>query len=233
MGAAQALYALQTTDIALETQRRRLAEVEASLGESDELREAREAYRMAQEALRQTQTLLRELELETKGLTDKIAQVEKHLYSGAVRNPKELKGMEADLHQWQRLRSGLEDRSLEAMLRLDEERAVLASREQALREIEATWQQSQAALQAERSALQTSLAQLEEKRQRQASSIPQADLAVYERLRQRLGRAVALLQGNACSGCGMTLATGQVHHVRMSQELVFCPNCERILAVSA
>jgi len=232
MGAAQPLYALQTTDIALESQRRRLAEVEASLGESEALIQARAALRAAQEAVRATQARLRELELETKGLNEKIAQVNQRLYSGTIRNPKELKSMEDDLHQWQRLYNSLEDQSLEAMLRLDEERAVLANREQALAEIEGAWQQNQAALQKEKSELLASLAQLERKRQQQVAAIPPSHLATYERLRQRLGHAVALLQGSACSGCGMTLPTGQVQQVRMSQELTFCPNCQRILTVT-
>ncbi len=229
MGAAQPLYALQTTDIAIASQRRRLAEVEASLGESEALIQARAALRAAQEAVRKTQARLRELELETKGLNEKIAQVNRRLYSGTIRNPKELKSMEDDLHQWQRLYNTLEDQSLEIMLRLDEERAALASKEQALAEIETAWQQSQAALQKEKAELLASLAQLESKRQQQVSAIPPSHLATYERLRQRLGLAVSLLQGSACSGCGMTLPTSQVQHVRMSQELTFCPNCQRIL----
>lgn len=232
MGAAQPLYALQTTDIAIESQRRRLAEVEASLGESEALIQARAALRSAQEAVRKIQARLRELELETKGLNEKIAQVNQRLYSGTVRDPKELKAMDDNLHQWQRLFSSLEDQSLEAMLRLDEERAALASKEQALAEIETAWQQSQAALQKEKAELLASLAQLENKRRQQVSAIPPAHLTTYEHLRQRLGHAVALLQGSACSGCGMTLPTGLVQKVRMSQELTFCPNCQRILTVT-
>ncbi|MCC7355867.1 MAG: hypothetical protein IT330_19175 [Anaerolineae bacterium] len=232
MGAAQPLHILQTTDIAIESQRHRLAEIEASLGESEALIQAREAQQSAQDAFTKTQARLRALDSETKGFSEKIVQADRKLYGGTVHNPKELQSMEADLHQWQRMRSSLEDQSLEAMLRLDEERAVLTTQGQVLAEIEASWRQSQSTLQAEKSELLASLAQLENRRQQQVTAIPQAHLATYERLRQRFGHAVALLQGSACSGCGMTLPTGQAQQVRMSQGLTFCPNCQRILTAT-
>jgi uncharacterized protein len=229
MGAAQPLHALQSTDISIESIRHRLVEVEASLGESERLYQARAAFQAAQDAVKDTQTRLRELDLETKSLNEKIAQVNQRLYSGMIHNPKELKSMEADLHQWQRMGSSLEDQSLEGMLRLDEERAALANQEQAFNEVKAVWEQSQGTVLKEKTELLASLAQLENRRQQQVAGIPPAYLATYERLRQRLGHAVALLQGNGCSGCGMTLPTGQAQQVRMSQDLTFCPNCQRIL----
>lgn len=229
MGAAQLLHALQSTDISIESIRHRLVEIEASLGESERLFQARAAFEAAQDAVKHTQTRLRELELETKSLNEKIAQVNQRLYSGMIHNPKELKSMEADLHQWQRMGGSLEDQSLEGMLKLDEERAALVIQEQAFNEVKAVWEQSQGTILKEKSELLANLAELENRRQQQVAGIPQAHLAAYERLHQRLGHAVALLQGNGCSGCGMTLPTGQAQQVRMSQDLTFCPNCQRIL----
>ena len=56
------------------------------------------------------------------------------------------------------------------------------------------------------------------------------DLALYEDLRHRRGgRAVAVLTGELCQGCGVTLPTNQAQQARQGEALPLCSSCERIL----
>jgi len=55
---------------------------------------------------------------------------------------------------------------------------------------------------------------------------------LYEDLRlRRAGRAVALLEGELCLGCRVTLPTSKAQQARQREDLTLCSSCERILYV--
>jgi predicted nucleic acid-binding Zn-ribbon protein len=91
------LYRLQGLDSEGDKKRRRLAEVEAALSESEELQQARRAVERAGERVRKWAVKQRDLELEVQGLADKISHDEQRLYSGVIRNPKELEDLQAEV----------------------------------------------------------------------------------------------------------------------------------------
>ena len=230
MSLAQRLYTLQTTDITLAARRKRLTEAESALGESEELRQARAGAQDAEATAHKRQIRQRDLEIEAQGLADRIQQNERRLYSGTVRNPKELQSMQDDLAQWQRMRSSLEDQLLDTMMVLEDAQTELGKRQEELAVIESDWQADQAGLTTERGELLQEMKQLEGQRQQLAAGLTRVNLALYERLRGRLGRAVAQEKSGACEVCGVTLPTGLVRRIGSGDELSRCPNCERILS---
>ena len=66
MNRSHLLYRLQTIDLEIGNGKCRLEEVQAGLGESDELRQARNALQRAEDELNHWRTTLRDLELETR-----------------------------------------------------------------------------------------------------------------------------------------------------------------------
>jgi uncharacterized protein len=89
-----------------------------------------------------------------------------------------------------------------------------------------------AALTAALAAIDADVAVHEEIRATQQLDVDSALLAKYDRLRARLGGvALARLDGARCTGCHVTLASGEVQQLRHqpSDELVECPECERLL----
>jgi len=48
---------------------------------------------------------------------------------------------------------------------------------------------------------------------------------------RRAGRAVALLEGELCLGCRVTLPTSKAQQARQREDLTLCSSCERILYV--
>src|SRR4030042_4124098 len=91
------LHRLQGLDSEGDRKRRRLAEIEAALSESDALRQARRAVERVQEHVRELMVKQRDSELEVQGLADKISHDEQRLYSGAIKNPKELADLKAEV----------------------------------------------------------------------------------------------------------------------------------------
>jgi len=230
MNRSHQLYRLQTIDLEISDGKRRLEEVEAGLGESEELRQARRALQKAEDELNRWRTTLRDLELETKSLTAKITSVEERLYSGRITNPKELANLQDEVSYLKRRRGELEDRQIEAMVEVEEHEAEVDSKKASLAQIEADWTQTQKQLTEERSELGERLAHLKKERVKLERTIRAEDLALYGDLCGRKGgQAVALLKGEVCQTCRMTLPTSQVQQVRSGDSLSFCSSCQRIL----
>ena len=230
MNRSDQLYRLQTIDLERSNGERRLEEVEAGLGESEELRQARRVLQKAEDELNHWRTTLRDLELETRSLTAKITSVEERLYSGRVTNPKELANLQNEVSYLRRRIGDLEDRQLEAMVEVEEHEAEVDSKRASLAQIEAEWSQTQKRLTEERSELEESLAHLKKERVKLERTIGAEDLALYGELCSRKGgQAVALLKGGVCQACRVTLPTSQVQQVRSGDSLSFCSSCRRIL----
>jgi predicted nucleic acid-binding Zn-ribbon protein len=209
--------------------RRRLAEVEAAVGESEVLRQARQAVERAQAAVQKWTLRQRDLELEIGGLSDKISGVEQRLYSGVIKNPKELADLQADVAALGRRRQKLEDDLLEAMVEREEAEAAHAQAQERLSETEAHWSAQRADLMDEREALQGRLAGIEQERAVLLPEIEASDLTTYESLRRRKGGvAVVQVRDGACGGCGVAVSPSLEWQLRQGK-LVCCANCERII----
>jgi predicted nucleic acid-binding Zn-ribbon protein len=230
MSTVKQLYQLQLVDGEWDEQQGRLADVQASLGETDDLVRAREAVVETEDLLARRRKDLRTLELEIAGVTDKLKVNQERLYSGRVRNPKELSSLQEEAAALRRRCSELEDEQLELMIAIEEEEAELAERQARLRQIENTWRDEQAALQSEKDRLDLSLLELEERREGMRARIGPPDLALYDDLRERGGgTGVALLRRGICQTCGVDVPTGVAQAVGRGEGTHFCPVCNRLL----
>ena len=223
------LYRLQRLDREGDAQQRRLKEVEAALGESAALKQARQNLERAHALVQRSALRQRDLELETQGISDKITHSEGLLYSGAVKNPKELTDLQADVAALRRRRQKLEDDLLEVMIALEEARAAQAEAQHHLDGVQANWSSQQADLVAEREVLRGRLAEIEQVRAELVLHIAASELATYQHLRRRKGGvAVVQVEDGACGGCGITISPSLDWQLRQ-EGLGTCGNCERII----
>jgi len=223
------LYRLQCLDHEGDAKRRRLMEVEAALGESEALKQARQTLKRTQGLVKKWAVRQRDLELKTQGISNKISRSEKRLYGGVVKNPKELADLQAEVASLRRRRQRVEDNLLEAMIEREEGEAAQADARRHLDEIQARWSTQQADLMAERETLQEELAEIEQARAEVLPSIDAGDLATYQSLRRMKGGiAVVEVQGGACGGCGVAVPPGLEWQLRRDG-VVTCGNCGRII----
>jgi len=175
----------------------------------------------------------RDLELEIQGLADKIVRSEQRLYSGVVKNPKELADQQAKIASLKRRRQKLEDDLLEAMIEREEAETARAQAQTHLDETHARWSTQQAALMAEREMLQKELAEIEQARASLLPSIAASDLATYQSLRRRKGglAVVQVRDGAWCGGCGVLMSPSLKWQLRQ-EGAVCCGNCERFIVVT-
>jgi predicted nucleic acid-binding Zn-ribbon protein len=224
------LYQLQLVDSEWDEKRQQLELVEESLGESGDVLRAREAVAETEGRLGELRAQLRTLGLEVAGLNDKLKKNQERLYSGRVRNPKELTSLQEEAAYLRRRTSELEDEQLELMIAIEEDEAELAERQARLRQIEAMWRDDQAALRNKKEELDLRLVELEEEREDMRARLGASDLANYDDLRQQLGGiGVVRLKKGICQGCGVDVPTSMASAVARGEGVHYCTICGRLL----
>jgi predicted nucleic acid-binding Zn-ribbon protein len=229
MTRGEALYRLQQLDSERDAKQDRLIEITASLKDDSALREARQAAEKAEKRALKWQTKQRDLELEIESLADKTSRSEKRLYSGKVKNPKELSDLQAEVASLKGRRQGLEDTLLEAMLEREDAEKTRDEAQTHLEEVESIWSARQADLKAEQEALHQRIEEIEEKRRVILPRLDAGVLATYKRLRQtKGGQAVTRIEDDVCTGCRVSISPSAEWKLRQG-ELVHCDTCGRIL----
>ena len=224
------LYRLQQLDRKLDQDRSRLNEIEKILNDHSALQRAENEHDQAAEGLDRADKALRQEEENVKAQRLKIEQTEATLYSGKVRNPKELQDLQNESAALKRYLAVLEDRQLEQMIAQEEAQAKKNAAAGRLDEEHTRSESLHEDLHKEQAALLEDVKRLEAERDAATSSIPQDDRSLYEKLRQRRGGiAVALVTETYCSACGSTLSSGLLHAARSPNQITRCDTCERIL----
>jgi len=230
MSAALGIYRLQLVDSRMDEIRMRLEEIRLVLENDEELRQAKQ--RVAENELEHKSSLqkLKQAEVETEKQKLKIEQTEASLYSGNVKNPKELQDLQNESVSLKRYLETLEERLLETML---EEEAIEEARDAAfsdLEKIQARLLNQNITLTTEQDDLKKELQRMESERQAALSPLDTNLLNAYEDLRQqRRGLAVAEVREGACAACGTTLTPSQKQSARSTTQMYNCPTCGRIL----
>lgn len=230
MSQALHLHRLQIVDSQVEQCQNRLKVIEVTLAENAALQAARADLAEAQKNYVNAEHNLKHADEEVNHQNIHIQQEEASLYSGLVKNPKELKDLQDELAALKRRLSVLEDQELEAMMQLDDFRSKLKSSEERMARAEAQASEKDAGLFSERTQAQKSIERLLSERTAILTIILPENLKTYERLRsQRKGNAVVEVIDKSCSACGATLTPAEWQAARSPDKLSFCPTCNRIL----
>jgi predicted nucleic acid-binding Zn-ribbon protein len=230
MSAALGLYRLQLVDSRMDNIRVRLEEIRHILENDKELQRAKKQVAESETKVKLSQLKLKQAEAEVNGQKTKIEQSEAKLYSGNVKNPKELQDLQNEVAALKRYLETLEDRQLESMLEEETaEQANQAAQENLERVRKRLGEQNQT-LTSEQSELNKELERLESERQAALSPLTSNLLTVYDELRQqKRGLAIAAVSDGACEACGTTLSPAQLQSARSTGQLNNCPTCGRIL----
>lgn len=229
MNQLQLLYQLQQIDDRLRAGKRRLEGVIQALQGSQELQASRARKEAGDARLQQRRLQQKDLELELGGLTGKSQLSEQRLYSGKVKNPKELSDLEHEVASLKRRRSSLEDELLEAMMATEEAESEVTAAGRQLAAAEQAWNEQQATLSAERDRLRAELEARLAERQALVARVDTTLVAAYDNaVRRRGNTAVVRLQDGRCEGCGVSTSGNKARSVR-NGEVTYCASCDRIM----
>jgi len=230
MSQSSKLYRLQIIDSQLDENRLRLEELEKLLNDQTELRKAEEISKEAETKLAEEQKKLRLAELNVKDQRIKIEQNEATLYSGKVRNPKELQDIQNEVASAKRYLDILEDRQLELMVTEEETEAAVEQIHAELLNVQARNAEQQAHLLAEKTSSLQNQERLDVERKAASNALTADEMDLYTQLRKnRRGIAVAKVIDRTCSACGTMLTPALVQSANSPTQLVRCSTCGRIL----
>jgi hypothetical protein len=230
MNQAGQLYRLQRIDTQIDQASSRLEEIDRLLSEDKRLQAAQAACDAAKVRFEKARNGLRSIEHITTEQQVKIEQTNATLYSGMVKNPKELQDLQKEIISLRKHLGTLEDQQLEAMIEFEEaEQAELTSLS-LLKKVEAEVIQAKAGLGGERSQLIAKLDNLAQERSAALTPIPPDHLEIYQHIReQKHGIAVTSVEDEACSSCGAQIRASEAQSARIQSKLQYCSSCGRIL----
>ena len=229
MSQVELLFRLQHIDDETKAAKNRLSEVVRLQTASQKLLAARKLAEQAANQLNQRRARQTDLNLELSSLESKAKKSEQRLYSGSVKNPKELSDLQKEIESLSRRQDALEEELLEAMIGFEEAEVEDEEARDALQQVEAEWSQSQQNLRREQEELVQRIKELTAQREQLLSMITPGSLAAYEGALRRAGApAVVALKNNRCRGCQVSVPATRVKAADEGK-LVFCDSCSRIL----
>ena len=230
MSAALGLYRLQLVDSRMDEIRARLEEIRQILENDQEMRRAKKQVSETESTLQLAQHSLKQAEAEVKKQKIKIEQSEAKLYSGNVKNPKELQDLQNEVAALKRHKETLEDRQLEAMLEEETTEQTHQAAIEKMERVKVRLADQNQTLTTEQSTLNKDLERLNAERDAALSPLDPSLLTVYEQLRNdKRGLAIAAVSDGACAACGTTLTPAQLQSARSTAKLTKCTTCRRIL----
>jgi predicted nucleic acid-binding Zn-ribbon protein len=228
MSVAKQLYQLQELDLEIESGERALEEVISQLGESQAVIKAQKQLELEQKRLEELRHRQHSAEWEIDDISTKLAAAEEQLFSGRVKNPKELTNLQHEVEAFKTKRDRLEEKALEVIDQVEESEAKVAEINHELEKLTAEWQRQQKQLADERERLKATLADLKAKRQRVIGEVDPSAFEFYQDLRKGKGIAVVRVEQGICRGCRISLPTTDLQQAR-GGKLVQCSSCGRIL----
>jgi predicted nucleic acid-binding Zn-ribbon protein len=228
MNVARQLYELQELDLEIESNQRVLEQVISQLGESQAVLKTKARLESEQQRLEELKHQQHSAEWEIDDITNKINAAEESLFSGRIKNPKELSSLQQEAEMFKARRDQLEEKALGVIDQVEQAEASVAQTNSELETLTADWQRQQKQLAEEKARLQALLADLKQKWQQLSEQIEPETVEFYRQLRKGKGMAVAKVEQGICRGCRISLPTTDLQRVR-GNNLVQCSSCGRIL----
>jgi predicted nucleic acid-binding Zn-ribbon protein len=207
-----------------------LKEIDRILSSSPELETARQEALSAERDLRAARGALRDLEDQAATQRAKLEETTRRLYSGEVKNPKELLDLQSEEIALRHHLTSLEERQLEQMMAVDDTQSAADRTQNHLNDVEAGRQIQSADLNQQKREWLARQDKLEAQREAAIAVVNGEDLQVYTRMRDaHHGLAVARIEGGACGACGVAPSQARIQQAGAGEQIVFCANCGRIL----
>ena len=228
MGVTKQLYQLQELDLEIDSQEQALSQTMSQLGESPAVLRVQGQLQSEQARLEELRRKQHSAEWEIEDISTKLAPAEKKLFSGDIKNPKELANLQHEVEMLKAKRSQMEEKALEIMEQVELSETGVTKINGELETLKAEWQRQQQELSDSVERLKAVLSDLKGKRQLLSAEISPQAVELYQGLRKERGTAVARVEQGICRGCRISLPTTELQQAR-SGNLVKCSSCGRIL----
>ncbi len=228
MSIAKQLYQLQEVELEIASNEQALKQIASQLGENQAVVKVQAKLTLEQQRLEELERQQHSAEWEIDDIMSKLSTTEEELYSGKIKNPKELTSLQHEVDGLRVKRDQLEDKALEIMDQVELATASVSAISSELKTVETEWHRQQQQLSTDVEQLKAILSDLEHKRQLLLAKIDPEAVEFYYQLKKQKTQVVAEVEQGICRGCRISLPTAELQRAR-SGNLVQCSSCRRIL----
>jgi len=187
-----------------------------------ETSEAREKSAEIEKELRR-----KELDLATE--QEKIKRSERRLLT--IKNQKEYNALSREVKLGKKVASEIEEAILEYMSQIETLNRTLDKGEKDYENFEKTLLEKKSESELTGAKAKEALESLSKEKEKISSALEEGLLKRYETVKQARGNAIAEVKSGSCTGCHMAIPPQLSIKVLKQEEMVVCPNCQRILYV--
>lgn len=230
MSQARALYHVQELELEIIDHRKRIKEIDIQLEDNKVVTNAEAEQQSAQETFDAIRLRVKDMEQQIEAVANKRKATETRLYSGNVKNPKELQDMQKEIESLTKRHAELDENLLLLIMERDEAKDMLELTNQELEKVKATWEAEHSDLLSEKSELEKKSETLMADRKDSLKAVHDDAMKQYNSLRtSKSNRPVAVMENRTCSVCGIEQNGAIASAVNKDDSLVYCQNCGRIL----
>ena len=224
------LYRLQQIDSQIDEMKEIISKNERVINDNSEIINLENNVLFLQNQLDQANQELHTIEKQVDSCKLKLSYNQNTLYSGKVKNPKELQDLQLEANSLTNQINGLESDLLAWMIKVDEINAEYADSLKLLEYSKKEKSEKDEELKKNNQEYEHKISILQHERQRILNSIDPSLVDSYEKLRSKKnGVAVSRIVSNSCSVCGATLNSTLIQRARAMEKIVFCDTCNRML----
>lgn len=224
-----ALYEVQKVDSEIARRERALAELDDGSAAAARVEELRAQSQQLEADFHALEKDLLDGELEMKGLEAKRKEINDKLYSGRVRNPKELGDMQSEVDMLKRNIDELTDKIVPMMDEIEQQRAALDAIKAQTAEAEGELTAIREKFQITGDRLREEIAGLRQQREQATAAVDAALLRRYEDVRRHRGDpALVPVEGGVCPACHISIPSDTIRALERGTSVQACESCGRI-----
>ena len=230
MNTSFTLFRLQTQDTLRMKMNSRLKEIDRIIAADKDISRANKELAEAKLVEAAAETVVKTFTAQVKEKKLKRELTQANLFSGKVRNPKELQDLQAETHALDRPIAKLEEDQLQAMMAHEEAEKIACIAEDELQKVMNRKSSQNALLLGEKHKIESDIIPLDAQRQALRDQLDVATFTIYRNLlREKAGRAVAEIADDTCGACGVTVPPADIQAAKSPNVIAYCKNCGRIL----
>lgn len=230
MNQSAGLHRLQNLDIKISQNNSQIAHLKAIISDENETISNQKELDGEKNSLHQLELQLKDSSYITSTLRIKTEQCESSLYSGTIKNPKELQDLQSEIKSLKKQVEMEEEKELDLMLKVEKQQSIVNERNTRFNTALSLKNGLNDKLLQELSVIQKENEKIYVERNAAVKSLQPKDLEIYDRIRQHKGGiAVVDVIDNTCSSCGAEISQAEWQRARISPDFIFCQGCGRII----
>lgn len=227
---ASLLLSLQALDKSIADLKETLSATETSLKDDSLVAKAENIFQQIYARHEKVAKEQRETERETQRLTDRKDLIESRIYAGNITNPKELSALQEEVGNLTSLIGDQEDILLVRMEETEKYDEGLEKATTQFQDAKAVHEKKLIDLKSKQNDLMKQLESEQPQQEALRGKFSPDVLQIYDRVSQsNKGIGVAVVEGDRCSECRLSIPTQLLEKLKSTDEFVYCNSCRRIL----